>query len=189
MCAAKMSLTRDILSSAVLGAVGDICTQLGIERRRVSEVDARRVVALTSFNAIYIGGFLHFLYRGFPLAVTQLGRWTRQRTLSDRSTPTHAAAVALIDNWHNGCIYIPAYYVAVGRLEGTPLPKACDNLKEAWWSTYLSCSRSTAPHKSHALRRRILVPLYGAQLRSGTARPPRTSHGTIFNSTTHLSKT
>ena len=33
-------------------------------------MDRRRLAALTAFNAVYIGGFLHFLYQCYPAVVT-----------------------------------------------------------------------------------------------------------------------
>ena len=56
----SVGLRNDVVAAAVLGAAGDVATQW-IEGR---SVDGRRLVAVTTFNALYIGGFLHYLYRG-----------------------------------------------------------------------------------------------------------------------------
>lgn len=127
-----INFRNDVVAAGVLGFVGDVACQLVVEKS--DRVDARRLVALTSFNACYIGGFLHFAYQLFP-------------RIAARVFPFHGSlGSALVDNVHNGIIYIPTYYIAVGVLEGKSTQAATQNLEREWWKTYTTCSMFWIPY-------------------------------------------
>eukprot|EP00438_Fugacium_kawagutii_P031277 Skav218649 [mRNA] locus=scaffold365:667850:669880:- [translate_table: standard] len=57
------------------------------------------------------------------------------------ATPRNPQLVAAkVDNVHCGTIYIPAYFISVGLLQGDSFQKSKDNLMTEWSITYLSCT-------------------------------------------------
>mmetsp|Transcript_3232 Transcript_3232/g.4476 ORF Transcript_3232/g.4476 Transcript_3232/m.4476 type:complete len:199 (-) Transcript_3232:85-681(-) len=139
-------LLNDILSAAALGAIGDVTTQLVIEKKKT--LDTQRLVSITCFNAVYIGGFLHFLYRLFPPIVTQCGIWTKNKALENKGTFTHAIGCSLVDNIHNGSIYIPLYFISIDLAENVSWPDTRKHLINEWFPTYLSCSFFWIPYSA-----------------------------------------
>lgn len=131
-------MLRDVVSAGSLGLLGDVVCQVAIDGRKVEELETRRLAALTLFNSVYIGGVLHVFYRAFPRIVVFAGRW--MPALRDKSTAAHAAGCSLVDNAHNGLIYIPTYYLALGVLENDSLEKGRSTLLREWWTTYSSCT-------------------------------------------------
>ena len=155
----RRGLIRDIASAALLGLVGDVACQVAVERRvllasattaSAEPFDPRRVASLTIFNAGYVGGFLHFLYQAYTPAVgavaTRLpvAEAVRARLLRPRSLP-HALGCALVDNVHCGSVYIPAFFVGTGLLQGHGLAAPTANLRAEWWTTYASCTAFWIP--------------------------------------------
>ena len=73
------SLGTDIATAGCLAVVSDIASQI-IERlpqKRWNEdyqFDKRRLFSVATFNAVYVGGFLHFLYRSYPPIVSALAK-------------------------------------------------------------------------------------------------------------------
>jgi hypothetical protein len=140
------ALVKDISSAAGLGAAGDVLCQVAVEGRSIynsdgnrSKIDLQRVSAITLFNAAYIGGFLHFLYRTYPIVVANSARCFWQpiaRRLETPSSLAHCVGCGLVDNVHCGMLYIPAYFLGVGLLEGSTIQSARDGLRNEWWSTY-----------------------------------------------------
>ncbi|KAJ8602926.1 hypothetical protein CTAYLR_001494 [Chrysophaeum taylorii] len=108
-------------------------------------MDVRRVAVLTSFNALYVGAVLHYLYRLFPPLVVAVGRRLNSQRLRDPSTTVHAFGCSLVDNVHCGTIYIPTYFVYVGTLEGN-IDEAAATLRREWWPTYASCTLFWVPY-------------------------------------------
>ena len=90
-------LAEDVVISGGLGFFGDIACQICFENRAIqvtqqkkhgekvannggggSAFETRRLYAVTAFDTIYIGGFLHFLYQTYPFAAVAMGRWLPQ---------------------------------------------------------------------------------------------------------------
>ena len=153
-------LTANILSAAGLGFVGDLICQVGIDGRRLSvasrttaegdrPVDMRRVGALTLFNGVYIGAFLHYLYQGYPFVVFAGARRLPYPQLAKRmqvlDTPAHGLGCALVDFVHNNVIYIPAYFLGVGLMQGDSMSTSVDNLKNEWFTAGVTCSAFWLP--------------------------------------------
>ena len=157
-------LPTNVGSAAALGFIGDVMCQLGPDRRSLpplsemrwrkngdpphdeSQFDPRRLVSITAFNAAYIGGFLHFLYQTYPIAVSAvtsrvlpLPSPLRAKLLDER-TLAHAFGCSICDTVHNGSIYIPAYFIGVGLLQGDPLSEALAALKREWTETVVFCT-------------------------------------------------
>ena len=113
--------------------------------------DLRRLAALTLFSSSYIGGFLHVLYQGYPLVVRAAARrlcttgGSLQVKLLNDSTLVHAHACAWVDNVHCAVLYIPAYFMAVGMLQGDKAADSLSNLQCEWWPTYSSCTLFWVP--------------------------------------------
>ncbi len=162
-------LPTNVASAAALGFVGDIVCQLGPERRSLpplsamrwrqrgepphdeSVFDSRRLASITAFNAAYIGGFLHFLYQGYPMVVGAFASRlllpsspVRHRLLDER-TLAHALGCACVDTVHNGTIYIPAYFAGVGLLQGDSLGEALGALRREWAETFVYCTAFWLP--------------------------------------------
>ena len=164
------ALAVDLASCAFLGGVGDLICQGAVEGRRWDAADAwrwrragepapeppapdpRRLGAITLFSALYVGGFLHFLYRLYPRAVFWVARRAappaaRARLLDARSL-AHAHACGWVDCAHNGALYIPAYFLAVGQLQGDAPADARAALRGAWVETWASCTLFWVPYMS-----------------------------------------
>lgn len=156
------AVATDVVTAAGLGCVGDLMCQLGAEGRRLPSLsdikwrsagevqdeqvfDARRLASLTAFNGAYIGGVLHLLYQYYPTAVRMAVRASplplplRMR-LTDGSSPAHALGCAVVDSAHNATMYIPAFFLGVGMLQGDKLADAAGVLRREWFETYAWCS-------------------------------------------------
>mgnify|MGYP006090171947 FL=1 len=141
-------LPTNIASAAALGCAGDVACQLGAERRPLEALDTRRVAALSIFNAAYIGGFLHYLYQGYPVAVRAFSRKFRPRlaeSLANERSFSHAIGCACVDNVHNGALYTPAFFLGVGLLQGETLDMAMSTLRREWAETYAWCTAFWLP--------------------------------------------
>ena len=158
------AMATDVVSAGALGFVADATCQLFAEGRSLPPsdrwrwrcngepphdeaiFDPRRLAALTAFSSVYIGGFLHVLYQFYPLVVRGASRrllpdgTTLQKKLLNETTLLHAHACAWVDNVHCGVIYIPAYFVGVGLLQGDSASESRANLRSEWWPTYASCT-------------------------------------------------
>lgn len=143
------SLGTDIATAGCLAVVSDIACQI-IERlpqKRWNEdyqFDKRRLFSVATFNAVYVGGFLHFLYRSYPPIVSALAkrapiRKGSARKLIQHDRPEHALACACVDNIHCGVLYIPAYFLVTGTWQ-RGFEAALESLREEWSSTYYACS-------------------------------------------------
>ena len=129
-------LALDIATAAGLGFAGDVLCQVCVEKQE--HFDKRRAASLAFFNAVYCGGFLHILYQFYtPVACFAAARIGAPRSVQAIGSSQHAAACALVDNAHNGAIYIPAYFLGVGLLQGQSLCEAWQALRSEWWETYL----------------------------------------------------
>ena len=163
------ALATDVISAGVLGLAADAVCQLYTEERELPQAgewrwrhggepahdptvfDPRRLAALTAFSSVYIGAFLHFLYQGYPLVVREAARRLLARggplqgKLGDTRTIAHAHACAWVDNLHCGVLYIPAYFLGVGYLQGDGARESIENLRKEWWATYASCTLFWVP--------------------------------------------
>ena len=96
-----------------------------------------------------VGGFLHFLYQGYPLAVRAASRRILsprlQKRFADERSFTHAIGCALVDNVHNGAVYTPAFFLSVGMLQGESFEAAASTLRREWVETYAWCTAFWLP--------------------------------------------
>ena len=105
-------------------------------------MDWRRVFAVSTFGAMYMGGAFYFLCQIFPLVVCAVGRqiparFALGRQLQNTGSAAHAFGCAIADNIHDGSLMIPAYFLGVGMLQGDSFEKARTNLKTEWFTSYL----------------------------------------------------
>ena len=196
------ALATDVATAGVLGVVGDVACQLAVEGQPA--LDSRRVVSLGVFNSAYIGSFLHLLYQAYgPLVVVAtsgLARGPLRRRLRGPDSLLHSLGCSLVDNVHNGLIYIPAYFFGVGLLQGDTLSAAATNLRAEWWTACAARdvkptrrtrhaalaqrrpaqARSVCPCAARACRHlvhRLLDPVHVVQLCHGAARTARAGDG------------
>lgn len=138
-------LALDIAAATGLGVVGDVACQTMVDQNSAS-FDGRRTASLATFNAAYVGGFLHVLYQLYsPIVCTLATRLRAPAVLRDVVSPQHAFACSLVDNAHCGAIYIPSFFLGVGLLQGQCLDEAFQTLQSEWWPTYASCSAFWIP--------------------------------------------
>jgi hypothetical protein len=164
------ALVADVVCCGLLGGVGDILCQCGTEGRRlpataewrrhwrrrygdtaraemdmVSVLDLRRLAAVTTFTALYMGGCQHFIFQLYPFGVVAVARRIlphgpmRVQVLKE-STLAHAHLCAWADNLHCAMGYIPSYFVGVGLMQGDSVARTVANLRAEWVGTYLSCT-------------------------------------------------
>ena len=69
----------------------------------------------------------------------------RLRLASTEST-WHNLSCSVLDNIHCLTIYIPAYFLGVGLLQGDTLARAQRNLADEWWTSYVACSGFWIPY-------------------------------------------
>ncbi|KAH8096503.1 hypothetical protein JL720_3878 [Aureococcus anophagefferens] len=105
----------DVVAAGSLGLAGDLICQAAEGRR---DVDVRRAASLALFSGAYSGGLLHVLYGYLPRWTAAVGRAAGVAALSRPSSRLHGAGCSLLDNAHCGLVYIPAYFFAVGALQG-----------------------------------------------------------------------
>ena len=133
------ALRTDIVTAGGLGCVGDLVCQSAVEGEHA--IDWRRFVAVSAFEAFYMGGLFHFLCQAFPLVVCAAGRqlparfWLGSR-LQATGSAAHAFGCAVVDNIHDGAIMIPSYFLGVGILQGDSLEQARRNLCTEWFNSY-----------------------------------------------------
>jgi protein Mpv17 len=166
----RKELLTDIISSASLGLVGDVICQLAVEKKRLvldlealgfgqaqfnrtskDDFDVRRVAALTVFGATYVGGFLHYLYRSYSIIVVAAAKTLPFPTniakqLAAQSSTGHLMAKTACDNAHCGLIYTPAFFIAVGVMQGETFAEANDNLNREWAFTYALVTAFWVPY-------------------------------------------
>ncbi len=150
------ALRTDVYTAAALGFFGDIICQIGPEGRDAPRwpleaskeqakkdekaFDWRRLGALTLYDGLYIGGFLHFLYPCYPLVVRAAAPWVPIKALTDGRSAAHGLGCACVDNVHNGLLYIPSFFLGVGLLQGDTLSDAQATLQREWLETYAWCT-------------------------------------------------
>ena len=133
------ALRKDVATAGGLGCAGDLVCQAAVEGE---PIDWRRFFAVSTFEALYMGGLFHFLCQGFPLMVCAAGRqlpatsWLGGR-LQASDSGAHAFGCAVMDNIHDGSIMIPSYFFGVGFLQGDSLAHSRQNLRAEWLSSYL----------------------------------------------------
>ena len=149
----RRALAKDVAAAGALGCLGDLICQVGIEQ--ASDFDWRRFASVATFEAVYIGGFFHFLCQAFPPAVAAVGRTleasstTRQGTaamatsrvgaaLQSEGSSAHALGCSIADNIHDGTLMIPSYFISVGLMQGDALEATLGNLRREWWPSYLA---------------------------------------------------
>ena len=133
------ALRIDIITAGGLGCAGDLVCQSAVEGE---SIDWRRFFAVSSFEALYMGGLFHFLCQAFPLTVCAVGRqlpaqsWLGGR-LQATGSAAHAFGCAVVDNIHDGALMLPSYFIGVGLLQGDSLEQARSNLRTEWLNSYL----------------------------------------------------
>jgi hypothetical protein len=165
----RRELMTDIATACALGAAGDIICQLAVEKRRLivdlpllgrtnfnessenSDFDTRRVVALTVFGSVYVGGFLHYLYRSYSIVVLAAAKnlpfpANIAKQLSIPASTGHRLAKLVVDNAHCGLIYTPAFFIGAGMLQGGSFAEALATLNREWSFTYFSCTAFWVPY-------------------------------------------
>ena len=147
----------------------------------------RRLFAVSTFEAVYMGGCFHFLCQMFPLAVCAVGRqmpvsFGLGRKLQATTSAAHAFGCAITDNIHDGSIMIPSYFLGVGMLQGDSFEQARRNLQAEWLNSYLVGATFWLPVMSANF---ALVP---AQYRVRTMAAANTAWSVIIDYMAHRSK-
>lgn len=145
------ALGVDICTATGLGFAGDIITQK-IEGKANNAIDTRRLFAISLYDGLYIGGFLHFLYQLYPPAVRAAANLVSSRTvrkrLLDQTTFSHALGCAAVDNVHCALIYLPSFFVGVGLLQGESFNAVATTLRREWREAYAYCTAFWLPFMS-----------------------------------------
>jgi hypothetical protein len=107
----------------------------------LAPMDWRRLFAVSTFGALYMGGAFYFLRQIFPQVVCAVGRqmpsrFALARQLENTNSAAHAFGCAIADNIHDGTLMIPLYFLSVGMLQGDGLEKTLQNLKNEWLTSY-----------------------------------------------------
>ena len=134
------ALRTDVATAGGLGCAGDLICQQAIEGQ--TSMDWRRLTAVSTFGALYMGGAFYFLCQIFPLVVCAVGRQMPARfglaqQLQATSSAAHAFGCAIADNIHDGALMIPLYFLSVGIMQGDSFEKARSNLRAEWLTSYL----------------------------------------------------
>ena len=131
-------LATNVATGAVLGAVGDAVCQLWVEG--ADRLDTARLGALVVFGGVYNGAIVTGVYRTYPWVVARL-------PMAARATPTHraAAAAALDQGVHCPLLYTPAFYLAVGMMQGATFDEATVELKDKYTETVVACAGFWTP--------------------------------------------
>ena len=145
------ALRTDVVTAGALGCTGDLICQQAIEGQ--SSMDWRRFFAVSTFEALYMGGAFHFLCQIFPLVVCTVGRklpasYALSRQLQATGSAAHAFGCAICDNIHDGACMIPIYFLSVGMLQGDSVQQALRNLRMTIFvanrSLWLACRGACA---------------------------------------------
>ena len=150
------ALSTDVLVSGTLGFAGDIACQQLIERNCAPHdhmaIDWQRCTAVTAFNSVYIGGFLHVLYKTYPRILAAATSRISMALSKTASAPikdgslAQSIGCALVDNIQCGLIYIPAYFIGVGALQSQNTSDSIELLMQEWRAVYVSCSVFWIPY-------------------------------------------
>ena len=100
-------------------------------------MDWRRLFAVSTFGAVYMGGAFYFLCQIFPLVVCAVGRKLPARfalasQLQATSSAGHAFGCAIADTIHDSSFMIPFYFLSVGWMQGDSFEKIKSNLRTEW---------------------------------------------------------
>ncbi len=135
---------RNVFFSAGVGMAGDLVCQRWVEL--TDRVDWRRTIAVTTFNAIYIGGVCDLVYKAYPWISRRVVRGLERALvpaarLSERSLlVAHGTVGSVVDNFaHVPLIYIPSFYIATGLMRGDDSVAIGTTLRSRWWSSVVSC--------------------------------------------------
>jgi|EP00966_Prymnesium_polylepis_P286981 hypothetical protein len=130
------ALRNDVATAGTMGCVGDLICQHGVEGKRHTDTDWRRLFAVGTFEAVYMGGLFHFFCQAFPLLVSCAGRKMGHGPLQSTETSAHAFGCAVVDTVHDGTMMIPAYFLGVGMLQGDTLAEGKANLRKEWLNSW-----------------------------------------------------
>jgi protein Mpv17 len=151
---ARMSaraLGVDICTATALGFAGDIACQR-LEGTTNDNIDKRRLLAVSLYDGLYIGGFLHFLYQLYPPAVRVAANLVSsaplRKRLLNQSSFSHALGCAAVDNVHCALIYLPTFFVGVGLLQGESFDAVVTTLRREWREAYAYCTAFWLPFMS-----------------------------------------
>jgi len=133
-------LLKNMIFAGSLGFGSDLICQSLVEKK--DYYDYMRLGSLTVFSMLYIGGFLHYLYKAYPLLVTRIPFGS----LRNPSSFGHSLVCSLIDNFHCGLIYIPAYFLFMD-LSSTnkTYQQSIHHLQSEWLTAYSTCTLFWVP--------------------------------------------
>mmetsp|Transcript_50480 Transcript_50480/g.163561 ORF Transcript_50480/g.163561 Transcript_50480/m.163561 type:complete len:260 (+) Transcript_50480:48-827(+) len=153
----RRAMAADFAVGGSLTLIGDIFCQMIIEGRHMTTwhwrkrgekldehtFDARRVAAITSFMAVYIGSAVHFSFQAYPYAVVAAARQlaagsTLRSHLLREGTAAHAFGCACVDNVVQGLFFFAPFFYGVGLLQGDTLAECHAALAAEGLSGYLS---------------------------------------------------
>eukprot|EP00927_Polykrikos_kofoidii_P012775 TRINITY_DN15535_c0_g1_i4.p1 TRINITY_DN15535_c0_g1~~TRINITY_DN15535_c0_g1_i4.p1 ORF type:complete len:223 (+),score=20.94 TRINITY_DN15535_c0_g1_i4:86-670(+) len=128
-------MLANLVAAGSLGVVGDLLCQVMVEQRET--VEARRTFAVSMFCGLYQGPVCSTIYasypRYFPAALTS----TQLRS---------GLSCAVADNFgHVPFLYIPAFYMSVGVLQGSGWSASMESLKADWAQTVVDCWKLWIP--------------------------------------------
>ena len=126
-------LRTNMWSAGLLGFGGDVICQTleGFE-----EFDWRRNLAMSIFSVFYMGAFVTPVYAAYPRMV----RYAVKPLHKKPGKLMEGLGSSFIDNaFHSPLLYIPAFYVSVGVMQGESLAAIEANLRGSWWVTVKAC--------------------------------------------------
>mmetsp|Transcript_25649 Transcript_25649/g.39428 ORF Transcript_25649/g.39428 Transcript_25649/m.39428 type:complete len:179 (+) Transcript_25649:202-738(+) len=132
------TLLRDTIFAGGLGLGADLVCQLGFEQKRPDEINCRRAASVAMFSGAYMGivcSYVYSLYPPLAALVMRSSRMCPTKTMKVQGVVSSVADNAL----HVPALYIPAYFMTVGPLQGVSLMDSCSTLKEKWWDTTSTC--------------------------------------------------
>ncbi|EOD26845.1 hypothetical protein EMIHUDRAFT_236390 [Emiliania huxleyi CCMP1516] len=130
------ALRTDILTAGGMGCCGDLLCQHAVEGKQRHDTDWRRLYAVTTFEALYMGGLFHGFCQAFPLVVSFAGRKLAHGPLQATDSAAHALGCAVVDTLHDGTVMIPCYFLGVGMLQGDTLAEGRANLRREWLNSW-----------------------------------------------------
>ena len=110
----------------VIRSVGaDLFAQMGVEKKKWSEINWRRVVGFGAFGGIYVAFFMYYLY---VWLLTPLPTW-----LGLKGKLVCGIFTMLVDQFiHTPFLYIPAYYLSCEWVKNKPNANLLADAYETW---------------------------------------------------------
>lgn len=135
----RKALARDTAIASGLGLCADLVCQCGFEKKPLGSIDQRRAAAVAAFSGVYIGVVCTSVYSLYPPLSAFLIRSSPFR-LPGSPARIQGAVSTLADNLlHVPFLYIPAYFLTVGPMQGDSFSDTSATLREQWWPTLSTC--------------------------------------------------